>query len=80
MRFPNGAQCAFGGYGASFIELCVQSFNLTISTFLFCMASKLEEDDSDALIVESNQLCLASVFAAAQLPMIKNTVIRIKTA
>jgi len=23
VRFPNGAQCAFGGPGASFIELCV---------------------------------------------------------
>ena len=23
VRFPNGAQCTFGGYGASFIELCV---------------------------------------------------------
>jgi hypothetical protein len=25
VRFPNGAQCTFGGYGASFIELCVYS-------------------------------------------------------
>ena len=23
VRFPNGAQCTFGGPGASFIELCV---------------------------------------------------------
>ena len=23
VRFPNGAQCTFGGSGASFIELCV---------------------------------------------------------
>jgi hypothetical protein len=23
VRFPNGAQCTFGGQGASFIELCV---------------------------------------------------------
>ena len=25
VRFPNGAQCTFGGYGASFIELCVSA-------------------------------------------------------
>lgn len=25
VRYPNGAQCTFGGYGASFIELCVAS-------------------------------------------------------
>lgn len=25
MRYPNGAQCTFGGWGASFIELCVSS-------------------------------------------------------
>jgi hypothetical protein len=25
VRFPNGAQCTFGGWGASFIELCVSS-------------------------------------------------------
>jgi hypothetical protein len=23
VRYPNGAQCTFGGQGASFIELCV---------------------------------------------------------
>src|ERR1700742_4973160 len=23
VRYPNGAQCTFGGYGASFIEQCV---------------------------------------------------------
>ena len=31
VRFPDGAQCTFGGYGASFIELCVYYFAVSCS-------------------------------------------------
>ncbi|KAL5514618.1 hypothetical protein ACEPAG_1934 [Sanghuangporus baumii] len=39
VRFPNGAQCAFGGYGASFIEQVEPSANR------FCLRCCANEDD-----------------------------------
>ena len=71
VRFPNGAQCTFGGYGASFIELFVLSA-LLVYVALMCPIALHAAS-------ESNPRLTGSVCVAVPLRTIKSIAIRIET-
>ncbi|KAH9926849.1 hypothetical protein B0H21DRAFT_700713 [Amylocystis lapponica] len=49
VRFPNGAQCTFGGYAASFIEQCVPSSRaLRVTLCLRCCAAPNDQENCNS--------------------------------
>lgn len=82
VRFPNGAQCSFGGYGASFIELCVLIVG-HISAFSALLTQRfvppLTYLHVIILILVLNLHFHVSVSGAARNPMIKHIAILIRT-
>ena len=54
VRFPNGAQCTFGGYGASFIQLYVH-----LSSFVLLQGPNLDSHSTPPphLIFRTTLLC-----------------------
>ncbi|EKM57734.1 uncharacterized protein PHACADRAFT_26327 [Phanerochaete carnosa HHB-10118-sp] len=71
VRFPNGAQCTFGGYGASFIELFVLCILLVYVALMRPLSFHVAS--------ESSPRQTGSVYVAAPPQMIRSIAIRTET-